>query len=110
MRRPPRSHTGFALLDLLIVCAILIFVGAFTTLLAQNANNRDNRVRCVSNLRQIGQAILLYANENRGVYPRALYDPLTADKPVAYTCANAQPDDEEKGRSARPPFVKAGPV
>jgi prepilin-type processing-associated H-X9-DG protein len=30
----------------------------------------SNRVKCASNLRQIGQAILLYSNDNRGVYPR----------------------------------------
>jgi prepilin-type processing-associated H-X9-DG protein len=28
-----------------------------------------NRVKCASNMRQIGQAILLYANENKGHYP-----------------------------------------
>jgi prepilin-type processing-associated H-X9-DG protein len=33
-----------------------------------------NRVKCASNLRQIGQAILLYSNENNGAYPRTGYD------------------------------------
>ena len=28
-----------------------------------------NQIRCASNLRQIGQAMLLYANENGGQYP-----------------------------------------
>jgi prepilin-type processing-associated H-X9-DG protein len=28
-----------------------------------------NRVKCASNLRQLGQAMLLYANENKGKYP-----------------------------------------
>jgi hypothetical protein len=31
-----------------------------------------NRVKCASNLRQIGQAMLLYSNENRGAYPRTV--------------------------------------
>jgi hypothetical protein len=34
------------------------------------ARETANRVKCASNLRQIGQAILLYSNENRGAYPR----------------------------------------
>jgi prepilin-type processing-associated H-X9-DG protein len=31
-----------------------------------------NRVKSASNLRQIGQAMLLYANENKGKYPRTM--------------------------------------
>jgi prepilin-type processing-associated H-X9-DG protein len=33
------------------------------------ARETANRVKCASNLRQIGQACLLYSNENRGKYP-----------------------------------------
>ena len=33
------------------------------------ARETANRVKCGSNMRQIGQGILLYANENRGNYP-----------------------------------------
>jgi hypothetical protein len=33
------------------------------------ARGAANRVKCASNLRQIGQAIMLYGNENGGAYP-----------------------------------------
>jgi prepilin-type processing-associated H-X9-DG protein len=33
------------------------------------ARETANRVKCASNERQIGQAILLYSNENKGAYP-----------------------------------------
>jgi prepilin-type processing-associated H-X9-DG protein len=33
------------------------------------ARETANRVKCASNMRQIGQAVLLYANENKGAYP-----------------------------------------
>jgi prepilin-type processing-associated H-X9-DG protein len=33
------------------------------------ARETANRVKCGSNMRQIGQAILLYSNENKGKYP-----------------------------------------
>jgi predicted Zn finger-like uncharacterized protein/prepilin-type processing-associated H-X9-DG protein len=33
------------------------------------ARETANRVKCASNLRQIAQAMLLYANDNRGAYP-----------------------------------------
>jgi prepilin-type processing-associated H-X9-DG protein len=75
----------------------------------QRADSTSNRVRCASNLRQIGQAILLYSNENRGAYPRATYDPEKADQPTAFTHPDAQPDDDEKTQGYKPPFVKSGP-
>jgi prepilin-type processing-associated H-X9-DG protein len=42
------------------------------------AREMANRVKCASNLRQIGQAILLYSNENNGAYPRTIADTTTA--------------------------------
>jgi prepilin-type processing-associated H-X9-DG protein len=36
------------------------------------AREMANRAKCASNLRQIGQGMLLYANENRGRYPDEL--------------------------------------
>jgi prepilin-type processing-associated H-X9-DG protein len=61
-----------------------------------------NRIKCASNLRQIGQAMILYANENRGQYPPTMEEllvsqditsvvfvcPSTADTPA--TGVNAQ--------------------
>jgi prepilin-type processing-associated H-X9-DG protein len=42
----------------------------------------DNRKKCASNLRMIGQALFLYANENRGAFPRTIYKPADAKKPT----------------------------
>jgi hypothetical protein len=51
------------------------------------ARERANRVKCSSNLRQIGVGMMLYANDNKGQYPRTRYNPGTAiaafDKPAA---------------------------
>ena len=38
-----------------------------------------NRVKCGSNLRQIGAAIMLYANKNQGCYPDKLGDLMDVD-------------------------------
>ena len=57
-----------------------------------------NRVKCATNLRQIGQAFQFYANENNGNFPRTKYDH-AATKVNAYT-----------GFTAADPFAKdAGP-
>jgi prepilin-type processing-associated H-X9-DG protein len=57
-----------------------IVVGAVTMLLGpcmlsillpslNRAREMANRVKCASNMRQIGQDLMLYANANRGQYP-----------------------------------------
>lgn len=55
------------------------------------ARETANRVKCASNMRQIGQAILLYANENKGNYPPDLgtlirTEDITAD---AFICPSS---------------------
>jgi predicted Zn finger-like uncharacterized protein/prepilin-type processing-associated H-X9-DG protein len=42
------------------------------------ARETANRVKCASNMRQIGQALLLYANDNQGQYPPKLENLLLA--------------------------------
>jgi prepilin-type processing-associated H-X9-DG protein len=58
-----------------------------------------NRIKCAANLRQIGQAMLLYSNENMGAYSRVNYDVDHTDKLNAYTAAEGND-----------PFAKDGPV
>ncbi len=43
------------------------------------AREMANRVKCASNMRQIGQAMLLYANQNKGAYPPDLTTLAKAD-------------------------------
>jgi prepilin-type processing-associated H-X9-DG protein len=45
------------------------------------ARETANRVKCASNMRQIGQAILLYSNDNRAAYPETL-DQLLATQDI----------------------------
>jgi prepilin-type processing-associated H-X9-DG protein len=52
---------------------VAVGTGALTVSILLPSLNRAretaNRVKCASNMRQIGQAILLYSNDNRGKYP-----------------------------------------
>src|SRR5262249_24929088 len=101
---------GFTTIDLLVILVILVFVGGSTFLFADVAHETDNRVKCASNLRMIEQAMLLYANENRGAYPRTNYDPASADKPAAFTKPEkADATDDEKQANMDPAYCKAGP-
>jgi len=60
---------AFTLLELLIVLVIIGIIALLISILIPTLNSareRANRVRCLSNLRQIGQAEPVYALDNQG--------------------------------------------
>jgi len=69
------SRKGFTLVELLVVIGIIALLISILLPSLNRARETANRVKCGSNMRQIGQAIMLYANENKGNYPRTVYNP-----------------------------------
>jgi prepilin-type processing-associated H-X9-DG protein len=84
------------------------------------ARETANRVKCGSNMRQIGQGIMLYANENKGKYPPDLgilvkTEDLTPEVFICPTGGNAFPrganlsiDDQVKWVNEHSDYIYVG--
>ena len=60
---------GFSLVEILVVVGIIAVVAALILAAVSKARGSAQRVACMSNLRQIGQAFVAYATDHNGSFP-----------------------------------------
>ena len=68
-RPKSRPLFAFSLIELLVVIAIIGILAAMLLPALQRSKENARRVQCLSNLRQIGVAFLLFADENDETFP-----------------------------------------
>ena len=69
--RPP-LRAGFTLIELLVVVGIIAILAALLFPVFAQAREKGRQTYCLSNLRQIGTAMMLYTEDHDGFFPPAI--------------------------------------
>jgi prepilin-type N-terminal cleavage/methylation domain-containing protein/prepilin-type processing-associated H-X9-DG protein len=65
-------HSAFTLIELLVVVAIISLLAAMLAPALRQARDKAKQIKCMSNLKQVGLATLLYQGDDDGRLPQSM--------------------------------------
>jgi len=95
---PCKVVRGFTLIELLVVIAIIAILAAILFPVFAKVREKARQTTCVSNMKQIGLAMMQYVQDNEETYPLSLYSYYSAD-------AGGQ---QAEWSTVISPYIKAG--
>ena len=66
----PKLNKGFTLIELLVVIAIIGILAGILLPVLSRARESARKTQCMSNIKQIGMGLIMYANENNEAFPQ----------------------------------------
>jgi|ERR1043165_3927295 prepilin-type N-terminal cleavage/methylation domain-containing protein len=74
--KTPRNSPAFTLIELLVVISVIALLIGITMPALGQARETSRRVKCLANLRSLGQGLNMYLHDSKGIFPlvRPLHD------------------------------------
>src|SRR5688572_20401202 len=108
MRRP-QTHRGFTLVELLVVIAIIAILAAILFPVFAQAREKARAASCLSNIRQMGTAAVMYAQDYDEFYPGMWqWNPFALRGHAQYIMPGVKVDPEKECQTC--PYVKNAQV
>ncbi len=76
---PLSRRRGFTLIELLVVIAIIAILAAMLFPVFAHAREKARQTSCLSNLRQLASGMIIYSEDNDGMFPPAVGRPSRQD-------------------------------